>query len=302
MLLGVKSCIFTDNMTIRAYAKINLGLRVLRKREDGFHDIETVFHRINVFDEITLEPSPTIALTCSRHDLPTDEGNLCVRVAIELQKMLNNRDGVHLALKKNIPVGAGLGGGSSDAAAVLSVLPQWWNMRLSDEELFKLGLRLGADIPYFLKRGTAHAKGKGEILEYFPLEIPYWIVVVYPNLHISTAWAYQSLQVTGQREKGKSPESQTSLKDILLEHMYQPRMLLQLLRNDFEPTVLRTHEPVARVKQALYLGGAVFAQMAGSGSSVFGFFESERFAEEIARELGKQYQVFITPPRFEAYG
>lgn len=315
-------------MTVRAYAKINLGLHVLQKREDGYHDIETVFHRINVFDEITFESSSTISLTCNRPDLPADEGNLCVRAALLLQKALGTRGGVHMSLKKNIPLGAGLGGGSSDAAAILSALPQWWNEKPDDNELLRFATSLGADVPYFLKRGTAYATGKGELLEYFSIDIPYWIVVVYPNLHISTSWAYQSIQVKSQKvyglveEKGKNPDSrtsnigprasdlespagagrQTSLKDILREHIRQPRMLMSLLRNDFEPTVLRAYEPVARVKQALYVGGALFAQMSGSGSSVFGFYDNEAHAGDVASELGKHYQVFVTPPHFEPYG
>lgn len=287
-------------MTTRAYAKINLGLRILGRRDDGYHEIETIFHRINLYDEITFEPASTISLACNHHELPTDERNLCVRAAGLLQKLFGIHEGVHITLKKTIPIGAGLGGGSADAAAVLVTLPKWWNQTLSTEEQFALALQLGADVPYFLQPGTAYATGKGEILHYIELDIPYWIVVVYPNLHISTAWAYQKVKIPNLKSQISNPKTQATLKEIILEHLHEPRMLMSLLHNDFEPLILRTYEPVARVKQALYIAGADFAQLSGSGSSVFGLFQNETYAKDAARELGKHYQVFITPPHFKA--
>lgn len=289
--------------TTRAYAKINLGLRILRKREDGYHDIETVFHRINLYDEVTLEPSSTISLSCTSDEIPTDDRNLCIRAAGLLQKFLNSAAGVHITLKKNIPVGAGLGGGSSNAAAVLKSLPKWWNRPVSDEELRLLALQLGADVPYFLKPGTAYATGKGESLEYFDLDVPYWIVIVYPNLYISTTWAYQNVEIKDGKLKMKKTltpnlKHQMALKQILLEHVHQPNVLMNLLRNDFEPLTLRTYGVVAEVKKFLYDAGAVFAQMSGSGSSVYGFFDKEAIAQSLTTELAKHYQVFMTPPHF----
>ena len=292
-------------MITRAYAKINLGLRILHKRDDGYHDIETVFHRINLYDEITLESSSAVSLSCSRHDLPTDDSNLCVRAAALLQKTLNIRQGVHLTLRKNIPVGAGLGGGSSDAAAVLTTLPAWWNETLDNKTLSDLALQLGADVPYFLNPGTAYATGKGEQLDYFAFDVPYWILVVYPGFHISTTWAYENVQTEngkGKRENLDPPigrlKSEIPLKNILLENIKNPRMLMNLLHNDFEALVLRTHGEVAKVKKALYDAGSVFAQMSGSGSSVYGLFRSETETQAAGDELRKRYQVFVTEPDF----
>lgn len=278
-------------MTTRAYAKINLGLRILRRREDGYHDIETVFHRINLFDEITFEPSSTISLTTNHHELPTDDRNLCVRAAGLLQKTCGIHQGVHITLKKEIPIGAGLGGGSSDAAVVLTALPFWWGEKMQEGELHRLAFELGADVPYFLKPGTAHATGKGEVLEYFELALPYWIIVVYPNLHISTSWAYANTQL---RRRGE----ERSLKDILLEHLSQPRMLTSLLQNDFEPLVLRTYPQVANLRKLLYDRGAVFAQLSGSGSSLFGLFIDEDLAKKAASDFRSEYPTFLTPPHF----
>ena len=286
-------------MTTRAYAKINLGLRILNRRDDGYHDIETVFRRINLFDELSFEPASTISLTCNQPDLPTDGRNLCVRTTELVQKISGTHQGVHITLKKNIPVGAGLGGGSADAATVLRTLPQWWGAGLSEQQLFALALEIGADVPYFLKAGTACATGKGEILDYFALEMPYWIVVVYPNLHVSTTWAYQNVRAKSPKEKRKQATVRPSLKDILIQNINDPRMLTNLLHNDFEPLVLRAHEPVARLRQSLSVAGADFAQMSGSGSSVYGLFLEEGHARDAARELANRFQVSLTPPHFE---
>ena len=254
-------------MTARAYAKINLGLRITGKRDDGYHNIETVFHRINVFDEITLEQADSIIMECRQTNVPDDETNLCVRAAMLLQKRHNIRDGIRIILKKHIPVGAGLGGGSSDAASTLLALTTFWNKPTSEYDLQSLAFQLGSDVPFFLKDGSAYATGRGEILEYFDLDMPYWIVVVYPNLHISTAWAYQE-------SHAQHPTSSISLKTIIQENLNQPHVLMNLVQNNFEPLVLRTHEVVARVRQALYIAGAEFAQMSGSGSAVYGLFNN----------------------------
>lgn len=286
-------------MTARAYAKINLGLRILRKRKDGYHDIETIFHRINLFDELVFEPSSVISMSCNRHELPTDDTNLCIRAAGLLQRTLKIQSGVHITLKKNIPIGAGLGGGSSDAGAVLTTLPVWWNEDPTKIDLHALALELGSDVPYFLKHGTAYATGRGEILQYFTLDLPYWVVVIYPNIHIATSWAYQNASLANEKLRTKNRQSDQSLKDIVLEHLHQPRMLMNLLHNDFEALILRTYPEVAKIKKLLYDGGAIFAQLSGSGSSVYGFFREQGYAHHIAESVHHQYQVFVTPPHFQ---
>jgi 4-diphosphocytidyl-2-C-methyl-D-erythritol kinase len=278
---------------LKAYAKINLGLRILNKREDGYHNIETIFHRVNIFDEITFSPSDDIQLSCDQKDIPTDNTNLSTRAALLLQETYAVKQGVRIRLKKNIPVGAGLGGGSSDAATTMIGLTQFWKLSVDNNTLLSLALRLGSDVPYFLQPGSAHATGRGEVLEYVDLELPYTIVVVYPGIHISTAWAYENSKIENQKSK-------IPLKQILLDNLCDAQRLLPLLSNDFESLVLRTHEPVARVKKGLYDAGAVFAQMSGSGSSVYGLFTNDRLADDAAEELRKQYGVFITEKSFQA--
>lgn len=291
LLSPIYGIFYSTMMTINAYAKINIGLRVVRKRGDGFHDIETVFHRVNIFDEICVEPASTICLRCSEPSLPTDERNLCIRAAQLLQHAGNIKDGVLISLKKNIPVGAGLGGGSSDAATTLLALVKLWKLNIPHETLSSLALRLGSDVPYFLKDGTAYATGRGDVLEYFTLDIPYWIVLVYPNTHISTAWAYQ--HVLTEHRNFPVP-----LKQILQDDIDDPRLLGNHIQNDFEPLVLRSHGTVVRAKRTLSDGGAVFAQLSGSGSAVYGFFTSEVEANKVADNLKSAGTVFVTPPHF----
>jgi 4-diphosphocytidyl-2-C-methyl-D-erythritol kinase len=285
-------------LALRAYAKINLGLRILRLRNDGYHDLETIFRRINLFDEVELERADSISMECSPGELPADERNLSYRAAVLLQKELGRGDGVRITLKKNIPVGAGLGGGSSDAASTLLGLLRLWGAAIPNDRLRSVAVQLGSDVPYFLESGMAYATGRGDVLEYFRVAFPYWIVVVTPALHISTAWAYKNLKksnLSGAFEQ----KPRSSLKDLLVENLHNPRMLQSLIRNDFEPLVLETHDDVVRLKRGLYESGADFAQLSGSGSAVYGLFKTESAARSAAESFTGEHRVSITPPTFD---
>jgi len=279
-------------MTVRAYAKINLGLRIHNQREDGFHNIETIFHRINLFDELLFAPAPIITLTCNHLDVPTDNRNLCIKAAHLLQQKYTVNHGVKINLTKDIPIGAGLGGGSSDAASTLRGLTKFWNLSVPDNEFHGLALQLGSDVPYFLQSGSAYATSRGEVLEYFALNIPYWIVVVYPSIPVSTAWAYSNLKLTDHKYL-------STLRDIVRKHLNEPKVLAQFLRNDFESLVLQTHEPVARLRRSFVSSGAEFVQLSGSGSAIYGFFSEERRAKDAAQILEQDYPTCITQPHFQ---
>jgi 4-diphosphocytidyl-2-C-methyl-D-erythritol kinase len=276
----------------RAYAKINLGLIVRNKRQDGFHNIETIFHTIDLFDEIGLKESSVVTVTSSDHAAPGGDVNIAHKAAVLLQRRCRTDRGATIHLEKRIPVGAGLGGGSSDAAAMLRELPAMWGMTLDDRTLQELALELGSDVPYFLGRGSAYATGRGERLEYFRLDVPYWILVCHPKIHISTAWAYAQV----------SPSSrQIDLRSIVIEGMSDPAILASRLTNDFEQVVFARYPAVGRVKEAMLQHGAVFALMSGSGSSVFGFFRNEDSLAEAEGFLASvQYPVFRTPPHFSS--
>jgi len=275
----------------RAYAKINLGLQIIGKREDGYHDIETVFHPVNLFDTIELETQGRkIVVESSDPTLPIDESNLCWKAADALRKEAKVTSGVKISIDKRIPTGAGLGGGSSDAAFVLRELPRFWNLMISQERLREIALSLGSDVPYFLHLGTAFATGRGDVLEYFDLSLPYWIVIVYPNIHIYSKWAYD--QVTPEQRQ------RVDLRKLLVEYLKRPSVWVDKLRNDFEGLVFRTHDAVKRTKETLYTGGADFALMSGSGSAVFGLFQNEQSAREIVKTISENLPVFLTEPNF----
>lgn len=277
----------------RAYAKINLGLRILDKRPDGYHNIETVFHRIDLSDEITLSSSPSIIVESDSSEAPGGEKNICYKAAVLLQEFLGMIEGVRISITKNIPVGAGLGGGSSDAATVLRELPRFWKKTLRDESLQKIALQLGSDVPFLLGRLSALGRGRGEVLEYFELDLPYFLLLCYPNIHVSTAWAY------GRVRSGQSSRQKT-LRQILEGSLNQPHVLQKELKNDFEETVFAEYPEVAGVKTIMLEAGAGFASMSGSGSSVFGFFREEKPATDAAQLLRlKGYRTFLTAPKFK---
>jgi len=279
-------------MTLQAYAKINIGLYILGKRSDGYHDLETIFHEINLFDEIDLEPHKTMEMNADSILVPVDETNLCMKAANILKKERKVKEGAIIQLRKNIPVGAGLGGGSSDAAAVLRGLNELWKLRLSNSQLRTIAEQIGSDVPFFIEGGNAYASGRGEILEHFSLDLPFWIAVVTPLINISTEWAYSHLKL--QRD-GKLSELRTKI----AKQISNPKKIASLVQNDFEESTIKFYPEIGQLKEKLKESGAVFASMSGSGSSVFGFFENEKKALDALGSFPKNYQTSITAPTFK---
>ncbi|HTO92992.1 MAG TPA: 4-(cytidine 5'-diphospho)-2-C-methyl-D-erythritol kinase [Bacteroidota bacterium] len=274
---------------IRAHAKINLGLLVTGKRSDGYHDIATVFHRIALADRITLSPAAGITVRSTGNSAPSGETNICHQAARLVAEELGERRGVLVDIVKTIPVGAGLGGGSSDAAAVLRALPRFWEAEIPPPALGALALRLGSDVPYFLRPGSAIGTGRGEQLEYFPLDLPFAILVCTPRVHISTAWAYA--RVVPRARPG------VDIREILASGLADPSLLGAQLVNDFEEPVFSAYPGVARLKTALTGAGALFASLSGSGSSVYAFFRSTADAERARGEIPPaDCLTSVTPP------
>jgi 4-diphosphocytidyl-2-C-methyl-D-erythritol kinase len=275
--------------SFRAYAKINLGLFVIDKRRDGFHNIKTVFHRVNPFDEISFDASPQIGVVSASSVVPSDERNICYQAASLLAKHLNVTKGVMISIQKNIPVGAGLGGGSSDAATVLLHLPGFWARTVSNTQLQSLALQLGSDVPYFLNQGSALAKGRGEVLEYFTLDVPFTILLCNPGIHISTAWAYQHV----------TPRQQDiDLKNLMVRGM-RDTPLLAALANDFEEPVFQEYPMIREVKESMLQAGAIFSSMSGSGSTVYGLFSDAQKADKAAGILDSRgWKTYLTDPHF----
>lgn len=251
-------------MQVLANAKINLGLNVLSKRDDGFHNIESCFIPIPLYDKITLTPSDANRFTSSGIAIPEDEkGNLCMQALKELQQKFNIGYW-HIHLEKNIPIGAGLGGGSSDAVAVLKGLNQACSLGITEIELEKLALKLGSDCPFFVANRVAYVLGRGEELspiENFKLQCN--LLLVYPAMHVSTKTAYANIQLN-QRAESLSNLAQWNKLDWK-----------EKVSNSFESTVFAQHPELAKIKEKFYKTGAFYASMSGSGSSLFGFYEEE---------------------------
>ena len=253
-------------MIVYPYSKINLGLHVIRKRDDGFHDLETLFYPLELCDALEIVPAADgkTEFTSSGIQIPGQMAdNLCVK-AWELMHPDYDLPHVKIHLHKMIPVGAGLGGGSSDAAFSLKVLNDLFSLKLPDEKLQHYAQKLGSDCSFFLGNTPAYATGRGEILTPHPLSLKGCnLVLIKPDVHVGTADAYAGITP-------KQPEK--PLKEIL---SLPPEKWKDLLVNDFEKTIFRKFPPIAEIKSQLYNMGAVYACMSGSGSSVFGIFRNK---------------------------
>jgi 4-diphosphocytidyl-2-C-methyl-D-erythritol kinase len=275
-------------LAARAYAKINLGLLIHEKRKDGYHEIETVFHRIDLSDLLVLESAATISLSTDSAEIPPGESNLCWKAASLISEPTGGNRGVRITLTKRIPVGAGLGGGSADAACVLRVLPRLWNVDVPEEKLAECALQLGSDVPFFLGKESAHGTGRGEELRFFPLNLPFAIVVCYPGIQVPTPWAYGQIRSFLPRERGK-------LGERMRDAIPKPSSLCALLSNDFETPVFAQFAIVADLKKSLLTAGALCAALSGSGSSVYGLFADDAAARRAAEILrSDQLQTFFT--------
>ncbi|MCD5397720.1 4-(cytidine 5'-diphospho)-2-C-methyl-D-erythritol kinase [candidate division NPL-UPA2 bacterium] len=256
-------------------AKINLFLEVLSKREDGYHEIETVLQAIDIHDEVTLrDRREGIKIICSKEGVPPGKGNLAYRAAEIILEEACLQKGVEIEIKKEIPLAAGLGGGSSNAAAVLVGLKELWNLKLSRERLQCLAKRLGMDVPFFIKGGRALGQGRGEELTSLKEWKPFWLTLVVPNLKVSTAWVYQSpsLDLTRKRKQ---------IKITINDFKIQPgREGNSILYNRLEEVTENKYPQVKRIRERLEaLRGT--ALMSGSGPAVFGIFPERHYAERV---------------------
>lgn len=277
-------------MILKAYAKINLGLWIINKREDGYHNLQTIFHKINFFDELEVKTSQKTSIETNDNNLPKDGRNLCIKAVRLFNTKFQTNLNVKIILKKNIPIGAGLGGGSSDAAIVLRALSQLTEKKIEHKELMEAALELGSDVPYFLNEGTAFATGRGEILDYFCLSLPYWILTVTPLIHISTKWAYKNLRLKDHQKN--------DLRSMILENISNLNLIKDLVTNDFEDFIFENYPEIKNIKKSLYESGAKFALLSGSGSTVFALYEDKEAAEKTQERFKNIYITSLTDPYF----
>jgi 4-diphosphocytidyl-2-C-methyl-D-erythritol kinase len=263
------------SVIVDAPAKINLGLHVVRKRPDGYHDIETVFVPLDWSDTITLAPESYISMSSTDPTLPVDGRNLCMRAAEGLQAVTGFEGGARMHREKKLPWAAGLGSGSSDAAATIKGLCELWDVAPEGGELHRLACDLGADVPFFLELKPALGSGRGDELvpmtggDRTPFHLPYAIAVASPEISISTSEAYAGVTPAENRRVDLVDLLTTGTAADWRKHLV----------NDFEPSVFRRYPRLAELKEEFYRVGAVYASMSGSGSSIFGLFEEAPEAE-----------------------
>lgn len=287
-------------MRLQAFAKINLGLDVLGKREDGYHEVRMIMQTIRMYDQLDMRKSvePGIHLTTNKKYIPVDENNLVWRAAKLMMDTCGIMEGVSIHLHKVIPVAAGMAGGSSDAAATLVGMNRLFHCGLSKEKLMELGVQIGADVPYCVLRGTALAEGIGEKLTVLPPMPDCWILIGKPGISVSTKYVYTTLDLNTDTVHPDIDGMKKALED---GNLYG---ITERMGNVLQDVTIPAYPEVERIKEQMKALGAVNALMSGSGPTVFGIFDNEEKAQEACqklRESGSCQQVFLTVP-FNNYG
>ena len=275
-----------------AYAKINLYLDVLSKRDDGFHEVKTVMHTVSLCDEVTVSvvssDRPMVKLSVLGHPkLPTDSRNLAYRAAELFLEATLIRAEVHVKLVKRIPVAAGLAGGSTDAAAVLRALNRAFKRPLTEKRLLALAAELGSDVPYCLLGGTALCYGRGERIERLPEKLKLDVVVAVSDEHVSTPWAYAELDRVYSDFKGERDDDSESKYQTVIKSAEVGSSKEMQLFNVFENAIFPTYNGAEMLKETMFELGASHALMSGSGPSVYGIFSDKASAESARDALVK---------------
>lgn len=277
----------------RAYAKINIGLDVLRRRPDGYHEVKMIMQTVGIYDDLLIEKceKPGIFLQIDKEELPTDQNNLIYKAAQLLLTEKKIQEGVRISLTKRIPIAAGMAGGSSDAAAALRGMNELFNLGYQTQELQKIGVKLGADIPYCVVGGTMLSEGIGEILTPLPTPPDCTLVIAKPDINVSTKFVYENLHAD---TLSYHPDIDGMIKALREGSL---KGITDRLGNVLETVTTREYPVIEEIKKLMRENGAENALMSGSGPTVFGIFTQEKKAQEAARQLRDRNlarQVFVT--------
>lgn len=282
-----------DEISLKALAKINLGLDVVRRREDGYHEVRMIMQTIHLFDQLKLQKDelPGIRIKTNLSFLPVNENNLVYRAGKLLLDEFDIKEGINIELRKHIPVAAGMAGGSSDAAAMLFGLNKLFQLGLSQKELMERGVKIGADVPYCLMRGTALAEGIGEELKSLPPMVKCPVLIAKPSISVSTKFVYENLKLD---ENTVHPDI-----DELMSRMRTGNLqdICDCMGNVLESVTIPNYPIIAQIKEQMIKDGATGAMMSGSGPTVFGLFEDEETAKRAyagMRKSGLARQVYLT--------
>ena len=286
-----------DRIQLKALAKINLGLDVLRRREDGYHEVKMIMQTISLHDDLEIRriQTPEIQVKTNLYYLPTNENNLVYKAAKLLMDEFGIKEGVAIQLKKRIPVAAGMAGGSTDGAAVLWGMNQMYGLGLSRQELMERGVKLGADVPYCVQRGTALAEGIGERLSVLPSMPKCTILIAKPGISVSTKFVYENLHANDLK-----PEQHPDV-DRMIEAMKEKNLdlLCERMGNVLETVTIPAYPVIQEIKEHMMACGAAGAMMSGSGPTVFGIFHSLVQAKAAMKDLkvnGLAKQLYLTTP------
>jgi 4-diphosphocytidyl-2-C-methyl-D-erythritol kinase len=284
-----------NTLTLRSHAKINLYLSVLHKRPDGYHEIETLMQTVDLTDTLKFTPeAEEVTLTCSNPDVPLDQSNLVYKAVALMRRVYGKTAGLRVHIEKNIPVAAGLAGGSGNAAMTLHALNGLWRLGLTDAELMARAGELGSDVPFCLRGGMAIGRGRGERLEWVDFTPDACFVLVHPPQAVSSAWAYQQLKM------GLTNSSSSINLGVSVFRGTGYNDLAKQLRNDLETPVRAAFPVIDRIYAAFHAAGVYSVLMSGSGPTVFGMVPDRSTAEQVAacmRAHGdSSWRVFVTAP------
>ena len=279
-------------VTIHAPAKINLILRILDRRPDGYHNLWSIMHTVGLEDELLIKlaaPTGGIRLTCNAQTLAVDQSNLVYKAASAVLDRTQHSVGLDIELRKRIPMGAGLGGGSSDAAATIIGLNHLLQLGWSRDRMAEVGQSLGSDIPFFLFSPSAVVAGRGEAVTPMTIEGRRWVLLVKPEFGVETKWAYQELAAT----RGAVPPLSAGHIELDQRKSISWPQLATAAENDFEPPVFGRHGLLREIKQTLQAQGAELALLSGSGSTVFGLFRDESTARHAQAQFARDKQLDV---------
>ena len=266
-----------EQYAFKSYSKINVGLKVLNERKDGFHNIESIFVELDFHDLITFKPSNYFQLTCNNDSVPIDMQNTISQSYQFLKNRYNFNNHFHVYLDKKIPTQSGLGGGSSNAACTLNALNTILDLKISKSKLHQYALEIGSDVPFFIEGGVKFVKGRGEKLETVQNSSKFqslYFLIVIPKFSISTKWAYEKL-----KKALKSNSKQYKFPTL------DQRLNWSLFKNDFEVVVKAAYPEIMNIKKIMYDGGALYSGLSGTGSTVFGIYNEEKFIMQSQNKL-----------------
>lgn len=276
------------SILLKSHAKVNIGLQVLGQREDGFHNIHTIFQELDFHDTVTLEKTEHgCELTSNDKSFPLDSTNTCKKAYIAM--ICENPDlvGIKVHVEKNIPQESGLGGGSSNGAAVIRGMNKMFELGMSTKEMELMALQVGADAPFFIQGGTQLGEGIGDVLTPIEWENEYVFIIVIPPVSIATNWAYKTLK------KGL----EDSVEKVNFADFFRRDVIpFELFQNDFERIVIPAHPEIGEIKDSLLKNGARYASLSGSGSTVFGMFDEDTAANAAESVFSSDYRTILTHP------